>query len=103
MHRTIRRRYVLFHLHRVGPLIDARRLSTAIWKSFLSLFGETSVADSRLFINDYDEESGLGILQCNAESVDNVLASAALLSSIDGTRVSFEPEQTSGTLKGLKR
>lgn len=103
VHKTARRRYVLFHLHRTGPSIDARHVSNAIWKSFLSLFGETSVADSRLFINDYDEENGLGVLQCNAESVDKVLASAALLSSIDGTQVSFWPERTSGTLKGLKR
>lgn len=101
--RKMRRRYVLFRLHRDGPPIDVYQLSTAIRKSFLSLFGEVSVADSRLFIGKYDADEGTGILQCNAESLDKLVASAALVTSIDSTQVSFEPKRASGTLKGLER
>jgi RNase P/RNase MRP subunit POP5 len=101
--RKTRRRYVLFHLHREGPLISVYQLSAAIRKNFLSLFGEVSVADSRLFIGKYDTDEGTGILQCNAESLDKLIASAALIASIEGTNVSFEPRRASGTLKGLMR
>jgi len=101
--RKMRRRYVLFHLHRDGPLINVYQLSAAIRKSFLSLFGEVSVADSKLFIGQYDADEGTGILQCNAESLDKLLASAALMTSIEGTKVSFQPKRASGTLKGLTR
>jgi RNase P/RNase MRP subunit POP5 len=102
MHK-MRRRYVLFRVHREGPPIDEHQLSAAIRKSFLSLFGEVSVADSRLFIGKYNEDEGTGILQCNAESLDRLVASAALITVIDGTQVSFEPKRASGTLKGLER
>ena len=101
--RRIRKRYVLFRLHRDGALIDVYQLSSAIRKSFLSLAGEVAVADSRFFIGKYDADDGAGILQCSAESLDILLASAALVTSIGDTRVSFEPRRASGTLKGLTR
>ena len=101
--RKIRKRYVLFRLHRDGASIDVYQLSSAIRKNFLSLSGEVSVADSRFFIGKYDTDDGAGILQCNAESLNILLASAALITSIEGTRVSFEPKRASGTLKGLTR
>jgi len=101
--RKLRRRYVLFRLHREGPGIDVHQLSAAIRKNFLSLFGEVSVADSRLFIGMYNDDEDTGILQCNAESLDKLLASAALITAIGNTQVSFEPKRASGTLKGLQR
>ncbi len=101
--RKMRRRYVLFRVHREGPPIDVHQLSAAIRKNLLSLFGEVSVADSRLFIGKYDENEGTGIMQCNAESLDRLIASASLITTIDKTQVSFEPKRASGTLKGLER
>jgi RNase P/RNase MRP subunit POP5 len=71
--------------------------------SLLSIYGEVEVADSRFFLNEYDEKDGVGILQCNAATLDNLITSAVLLSSIDGTNVSFEPKKTSGTIRALKK
>ena len=101
--KKVRKRYLLFKLHREGPHIDSKRLVTAIRESLLSLYGEIKVADSKIFLNDYDDESGQGIIQCNADLLDCVISATAVLASIDDTCISFQPKKTSGTLKGLKR
>ncbi|MHA1905074.1 MAG: Rpp14/Pop5 family protein [Candidatus Thorarchaeota archaeon] len=102
--RMNRKRYVLFKLHRRGPKVTGKQLSTTLWNSILSLFGEVSTSDSRLFIDEgYDENTGVGFLQCNAASLNNVLAAAAVIDSIGKTKVSFQSKKTSGTIKGLRK
>ena len=96
------KRYVRFELHRDGPPVTDRQLSNAIRKSLLLLFGEIVVADSKFFLTEYDEQSGAGIMQCGSRSLSNVMAAASLVSEIDGTKVSFQPKKTSGTLKSLR-
>ncbi len=98
-----RKRYILFKIHRDGPSITTKQLGNAIWKNLLSLFGEVMISDTRLFLNEYDEESGVGFLQCNLTQLENVIAAAALIGSINGTKISFEPMKTSGTIKALHR
>ena len=75
----------------------------SIWKSLLSLYGEIQAADSKLYLIDYEEFSGEGILQCSLPSLQQVIAAAVVIGQIDGTSVSFEPRKTSGTIKGLRR
>jgi RNase P/RNase MRP subunit POP5 len=96
-----RRRYVLFTLHFEGAPVSEKGLVNAIRNNLLSLYGEIAVADSKLFLNEYDEKSGVGILQCSGLMLDSVMAAAALLSFVDKTKVSFEPRKTSGTIKSL--
>ena len=98
-----RKRYIHFRLHQDGPNVTDRQLSNAIWKSMLSLFGEITVADARFFLNDFNEADGTGYLQCNAALAHQLIVSAALIDSIEKTRVSFEPKKTSGTIKSLLR
>ena len=98
-----RRRYLSFHLHSENFTLDDKQLSTAIWKNLMSLYGEVSAADSKLYLVEFDEKSGAGILQCTAASLDNVITSAVLIGSIGKSLVSFEPKKTSGTIKALKR
>ena len=97
-----RRRYLLFKLHREGPSIEEKQLSMTIWKSLLSLYGEIQAADSKLYMIEYNESSGEGILQCSLPSLQQVIAAAVVIGSIDGTAISFEPRKTSGTIKSLK-
>ena len=101
--KKVRRRYLLFKLHRDGSPIEEKQLSLTIWKSLLSLYGEIQAADSKLYLIDFDESSGEGILQCSLPSLQQVIAAAAVIGSINGTSVSFEPKRTSGTIKGLSR
>ena len=98
-----RRRYLLFRLHQNGPLIDEKQLTMTIWKSLLSLYGEIQAADSKLFMIEYDKSSGYGILECSLPSLQQVIAAASVIGTIDNTAVSFEPRKTSGTIKSLKR
>jgi RNase P/RNase MRP subunit POP5 len=96
-----RRRYLLFHLHREGNPISGKHLGMALWKSLLSLYGEIHAADSKMYLLDFDESSGVGVLQCSASSLQQVITAAVVVSTIEQTAVSFEPKKTSGTIKGL--
>ena len=97
-----RRRYLSFLLHSDDSSFDDKKLSTAIWKNLLSLYGEVSAADSKLYLVEFDENTGAGILQCTASSLHKVIVSAVLIGSIGKSPVSFEPKKTSGTIKSLK-
>jgi RNase P/RNase MRP subunit POP5 len=97
-----RRRYLLFTLHQKGSQIEEKQLGMAIWKSLLSLYGEIQAADSKLYIIEFDETSGEGILQCSLPSLQQVIAAASVIGTINDTEVSFEPRKTSGTIKSLK-
>jgi len=101
--KKVRRRYLLFTLHQEKPPVDERQLISSLWKSLLSLYGEMQAADSKLYIIEYDEKTGEGILQCSLSSLPQVIAAAVVIGSINETNVSFEPRKTSGTIKGLKR
>lgn len=101
--KRVRRRYVSFRLHAEGKEIDERALMTAIWSSMLSIYGEVRSADSRLYMSDYDSDCSVGILQCNATTLREVLTAASLIGSIDGVPVCFEPIKTAGTIKSLRR
>ncbi|TFG29558.1 hypothetical protein EU528_09515 [Candidatus Thorarchaeota archaeon] len=101
--KKVRRRYLYFKLHRDGSQIEEKQLSLTLWKSLLSLYGEIKAADSKLYVIDYDETTGEGILQCTLPSLQQVIAAAVVIGEINGTAVSFEPKRTSGTIKGLNR
>jgi RNase P/RNase MRP subunit POP5 len=99
-----RRRYLSFQLHSDGPALgDEKQLSNAIWKNLLSLYGEVSAADSKLYLVSFDSEKGEGVLQCTLSSLEKVITSAVLIGSIGKSVVSFEPKKTSGTIKSLSR
>lgn len=100
--RAHRKRHVLFVMHRAGPPVSEKQLSQVLRRSILMLYGETAVADSHFFLDKYDEDTGIGILQCTSEALSNVLAAACLISSVGESRVSFDPKRTSGTIKGLR-
>ena len=102
MKRTLRR-YLSFRLHSDDTSVDAKQLGTAIWKNLLSIYGEVSAADSKLYLVQYDEETGDGILQCTLAALDRVITSAVLIGSIGKSSVSFEPKKTSGTVRSLKK
>ncbi|MFW9793429.1 MAG: Rpp14/Pop5 family protein [Candidatus Thorarchaeota archaeon] len=99
-----RKRYLSFHLHSDEPITDdGKMLSTAIWKNLLSLYGEISAADSKLYLVSFDHEKSEGVLQCTLSSLEKVITSAVLIGTIGKSLVSFEPKRTSGTIKGLSR
>ena len=96
-----RKRYLLFKIHSDGVLSE-KRLSSAIWKNLLSLYGEVAISDCRFYLNQYDDKTGEGVFQSNAAKLGHVITAAVLLDTIDDVLLSFEPKKTSGTIKGLK-
>ncbi|NWF97130.1 MAG: hypothetical protein HXY34_13390 [Candidatus Thorarchaeota archaeon] len=98
-----RRRHVLFQLHHAGPAVSEKQLSAAIRKSLLTLFGEVCVADSHFYLDSYDPDSGLGILQCSSSVLPDLLTAASVIRMVDQTEVSFDPRKTSGTIKSLSK
>ncbi len=101
--KKVKRRYLLFKLHQEKSPIDEKQLSSSLWKSLLSLYGEIQASDSKLYIIEYNEKTGEGILQCTLPSLPQVIAAAAVIGAINGTNVTFEPRKTSGTIRSLKR
>ena len=57
-----RKRYVRFCLHMDGPPVNEKQLASAVRMSLLSIYGEVEVADSRFFLNEYDERKTDGLL-----------------------------------------
>jgi RNase P/RNase MRP subunit POP5 len=100
--KTERKRYVLFKLHSEDGSIDEKKLTLLIRKTLLSLYGEITLADSKFFLNEFNPETGTGIIQCTLPTLQRVIASAALIGQIENIAVSFQPLKTSGTIKGLK-
>jgi len=101
--RAFRKRYVLFQLYTEGDRIEGRHIADAIRHNLMMLFGELAVADSRLYVHSFDEETGRGILLVNERVLDRALAAASLIKSIGSVNVSFSPIRTSGTIKALQR
>ena len=97
-----KRRYVRFQLHS-DSTVDERELLQELRRSLLSVYGEILLADSRLYVSEYDSESGIGIVQCSLQTLEQVLAAAVLIGSINDTKVSFHPLKTSGTIRGVKK
>jgi RNase P/RNase MRP subunit POP5 len=100
--RTNRKRHVAFIVIHEGPPVSEKQLSIALRHALLSLYGEVAVAHSRFFVDRYDEETGAGILQCSATVLPNLLTAACLIESVGESQVSFSPQLSSGTIKGLQ-
>lgn len=98
-----RRRYLSFQLHSDELTFDDKQIGMAIWQNLLSLYGEVSAADSKLYLVEFDRKTGTGIIQCTASSLNKVITAAVLIATVGESLVSFEPRKTSGTIKGLKR
>ncbi len=101
--RRYRRRHVLFRLYQSGPPVSEKQLVSAVRRSLLSIYGEVCVADSHFYLDFFDEATGIGIFQCNANTLLEVLTAACVLGMINNTRVSFAPRRTSGTVKSLSK
>ncbi|MCF2137243.1 MAG: hypothetical protein K9W43_08375 [Candidatus Thorarchaeota archaeon] len=98
-----RKRYVRFELVMEGDQVTDQQVVNAIRKNLMGLYGEIAVADSRVYLQDYDEETGQGVIQVNEQILERVLAAASLIYSIEATKISFIPKTTSGTIRALSK
>lgn len=101
-----RRRYLRFVV-RSDREIDKRELLKAIWDSMYSLYGDVGASESKLWLIGYHKRkgtnSGVGILRCAHDKVEEVRASLACIHSVNGARAGIRVIKTSGTIKGASR
>ncbi|MHC1600381.1 MAG: Rpp14/Pop5 family protein [Candidatus Methanospirareceae archaeon] len=101
-----RRRYLLFVVM-CEREIDKRDLLKEIWDSLYALYGDVGASESKVWLIKYhkseDTNSGIGILRCAHNKVEEVRASLACIHSVNDTRVSIRVIKTSGTIKGVTR
>jgi RNase P/RNase MRP subunit POP5 len=87
--------------------IDKRDLLKEIWDSLYALYGDVGASESKAWLIEYhkseDSNSGIGILRCAHNKVEEVRASLACIHSVNDTRVSIRVIKTSGTIKGATR
>jgi len=100
----VRERYIAFKVKIEGDVkIDKKTVAKAIWKAALDVLGEVWAGSLDLWIMEYNEGTGVGILKCNSKSVEEVKAVMAFVDSVSERRAVIYPLYVSGTLKKLKR
>lgn len=83
--------------------ISERALLRAIWDALYSLYGDIGVSECGIWLIDYDEKRGVGILRCTHTKVEAVRAALACIHMINGRRTCIRGVVTSGTIKAARR
>lgn len=95
-------RYIKFQVISQEPIAYSD-LEAAIWNVALDFLGEHGIAQTGLWVikNLYDETEQMGVIRCNNKSVQQVIASLALISRLGDTRIVIKILKVSGTIRGL--
>jgi RNase P/RNase MRP subunit POP5 len=97
-----RQRYVKFSIASEGPVqIDAKGISSLIWRQYNALFGEIKSGRAGFWITDYDEAAQSGIIRCSHSVLEELVTAVTLITQVGGIDAAFDTTATSGTLKGL--
>ena len=98
-----KKRYVVCEVLSEKPIAGRSAATSAILSSFLSLFGETSLAHTGLqAIPEYNTETQRTIVRVGHTSVPAVKAAIALVKTIDHQPVIVRSVSVSGMLKKAK-
>ncbi len=87
--------------------ITAQVLSGAVWKCFMTLFGEALAAEAGIWLESYDPNLKKGIIRCTHTVALKVIAALAILREIqinekDRIKVVVASLKQSGTIRNLK-
>jgi len=96
----IRQRYILFEIltQNDAPL-EKEQVLRPIWKNLIKLFGEFTTYKVGLWMIRWDPHAKIGIIRCDNITRTELIASLALIRSIDSHSVIFHTRKTSGTIK----
>ena len=103
-----RKRYLVFEVISERE-IDKRELLKEIWDSTYSLYGDVGASESKLWLIGYDKkkdggvDTGVGILRCAHDKVEEVRAALACIHTVKEARVGIRVVGISGTIKGATR
>jgi len=82
-------------------VVNERDLLRAIWEALYSLFGDVGVAACNIWLIDFDEKKGVGILRCSHRKVEEVRAALACI-KIGGRPLCIRVVRTTGTVKAAR-
>jgi len=95
-------RYVKFEVLSAEPIMYSD-LDAAVWNTALDFYGEFGVSEMDMWLvkNLYDRKKQIGVLRCEHDDVQTVIAFLGLISRLGDTRISIKILKVSGTIKGL--
>jgi len=103
VYRGRRRRRYLWIAVRGDTSFAYNDVAEAIQRSLLNLFGVEGLSLAEPKLIDFDEGVQSGILRCNHLRLENVRASLAHVTSIEGSTAAIHVINVSGTIKALKK
>lgn len=99
-----RNRYILFEIIKEEKLIiEPQIILNSIWKSIWRFFGMKEANKVGLWLIEYNEERGLGLIRCAHQTKELVITALALVNKISGKQIILSPIKTSGTIKTIKK
>ncbi|NCN64741.1 MAG: hypothetical protein GW779_01695 [Candidatus Altiarchaeum hamiconexum] len=67
-----------------------------------SFLGDREMSDANIYLTDWNQDFGIGILKTSHKTKDSVIVALSLLSSINRKEISVIPLNTTGTIKKAK-
>ncbi len=96
-----KKRYVLFEL-KGGKGLNEQDVSKALWREFLRLYGEIGTAKMKLWLANWNPNSGKGIARCALEHLDECKSGLLFVKRVSGKEVVPQTLKTSGSICKLK-
>jgi len=97
-----KKRYIAFRLLCDSKLPHAA-VDSALWETFLGLFGHVGVSEQRLWLVVWSAEHNAGIVRCALKELDRVKAGFLFLQHVGEHNVVPELVTVSGSLKKAKQ
>jgi len=96
----LRQRYILFeYFIDSDQSIPEEPIVQAIWKQLIHFFGEYNTFHVGLWMIRYDAAHRIGILRCDNITKTQVIASLALIKTVQNYSIVFHTRKTTGTIK----
>ncbi len=97
-----RKRYLALRVEN-NQHFNERILMDAIWNAVLNLFGEYGASQTNLRLIKYYLERSYMVIHCSHLALENVRASIASITEIQGIPAVIHVIGVSGTLRGLRK
>ncbi len=102
MTKRVRKRYLALRVES-DQNVNERDLMDAVWSAVLKLFGEYGASQTNLRFIKYELERSYMVIHCSHLALENVRASIASITEIQGKPAVVHVIGVSGTLRGLRK
>ncbi|OQX17927.1 MAG: hypothetical protein BWK75_07050 [Candidatus Altiarchaeales archaeon A3] len=98
-----RKRYVIFKvISENSRRFSKEEILRGCLYAVHSFLGDNKMGDANIYLIDWNENFGLGILKTSHETKDEIVVALSLLSAINETKISVILLNTTGTIKKAK-